>query len=216
MKKPTITLTLILIFIGFYLNAQVSLGLRTSYVQAHQDYGDVEVPEDAKIHIHGIQVSLLSRFDLNKFLSLHLEPGFIRRGAACEPAFLVFNSDTRFLLDYVELPFFISARLPACNKSCELYFKTGYSISRLHSAHRERLQIGTDEPVTSSPVTIGGRWGAARSDHGFHLGIGFAYIVGKGQIVLDMSYYKGFVDVIPFTTSKNISAQLGLGYMHNF
>src|SRR5687768_10276819 len=154
MKKSTFAFTIAMLSIVISLQAQVTVGLKTGYVNAWQYYGDVEIPDNANTHVHAYQVSLTSEFQMISFLRLHLEPTFIRRGAACEPGFLIFNSDTRLLMNYVELPILISAHLPSCDKKWLMYFKTGYAASRAVSANRFSKPVGSDDYTNKEKLDL--------------------------------------------------------------
>ena len=94
MKKIKVLLAVVTFLLTFSLQAQFSYGVEASFIRAWEDYGDVEIPEGGQIHVNGPQFTVLANYDLGKYFRIGLEPGYAQRGAACEPGFLIFNSDT--------------------------------------------------------------------------------------------------------------------------
>ncbi|MCH8331039.1 MAG: hypothetical protein IH946_06625, partial [Bacteroidetes bacterium] len=117
--------------LSFQISAQFSFGVRTGYIKAWENYGDVVLPPNAKIHVNRHYMSTLVNFEINKLFRVGIEPGYIHRGAACEPGFSrigtgEFTGETKLLLDYIEFPLMISAKLPVCKTKFEVFGKIGY------------------------------------------------------------------------------------------
>ena len=198
---------------SFQITAQFSFGISGGTIKAWERYG-ISLPEDAKIHVNGYYVSSLVYFEISKLIRVGVEPGFVQRGAACIPEFQTigpgtFIGDTRLLLDYIELPLMISARIPICNK-LEVLGKAGYGPSVMITAFQEILFISSSEPITRTKLDIN-PFALRRYDHGIYSGLGLAFNIGDDKVFLESNYYFGLNDVDPFNTSKNRSIQLGLG-----
>jgi len=215
MKIQKLSLFVLFLGLGFTVNCQISLGLRTAYVNAWMDYGDVELPDDAEIDVDGYQVSALIYHPLNKHFQIGLEPGYVQRGAACVPGFTDFNpfeTETKFFINYLELPVMVSGRFPFCKNKLELFGKIGVGASTAISGRQEETQIGSDLPPVETDLDIRNDsrlqpWGA-----GFYSGLGLAYYIGPGNLFLESNYYNGFLDVDTRNISKNRSIQIGIGY----
>lgn len=216
MKNLKLVLLVVLSGLTSQAFAQFSVGIRGSYVKAWEEYGNVGLPDDAQIHVHGFQVSALAYYSLNKYLQVGIEPGFVRRGAACEPGFIIFNNDTKLLLNYVELPIMLKGRLPLLNNKLEIFGKVGYGVSRLTSAHRELMMLGTTEPPIKIKLDVNNNESLNNFDHGLYGGLGVGFNMGKNQLFLEANFYHGMKDVDTWNTSKNRSMQLGAGYMIGF
>jgi hypothetical protein len=193
--------------------AQFSLGVKAGYLRAWQEYGDVGLPDDALIHINGFQVSALAYFPISNYLEVGLEPGFAKRGAACVPGFTSFDSDTRFLLNYAELPLMISAKIPFLQNRFAFYGKTGFGASAVITGTREDITLGSDAPPQRTKMDFGASSRFNRWDYGLYGSLGFSYTMGINRLFLDVSYYNGLRDFDQFNTSKNRSLFIGLGYL---
>ena len=120
------------------LHAQLSFGASSGYTRAWQNYGDVVLPDDAVTHIHGFNAEFQMYYQLNRFLSLGVEPAFTRRGAACVPGWNgginpnpIFPGDSRFLLDYVEAPLMIQGNFGFFNNRFVVQPALGYGWSMM-------------------------------------------------------------------------------------
>ncbi|MEM9917494.1 MAG: outer membrane beta-barrel protein [Bacteroidota bacterium] len=217
--KRSIYYCLLLAFCSVYqLNAQMSLGVKGGYTKAWEDYGDVELPEDAEIHVEGFNVSLTAFWKFNRYLSVGVEPGFVQRGAACVPGWMpIFEGDTKFFLNYVEMPLMAMGHLPLFGDRLELFAKGGYGLSYLASATREETIFNGENPqVTRTKMELGGensilnRW-----DQGIYTGLGVACKIGPGQVTLEGNYFHGLKDADKTNTSENRSISWNIGYRIN-
>ena len=114
-------------------------------------YGDIALPDDAQTHINSYHVSVLMGYKLGKYIQIGLEPGYVRRGAACEPGALFsvpgnvnFQGDSKLFAGYLETPLVISGHLPLFQGKLELICKGGYGPALLVSAMREFTDSDTD------------------------------------------------------------------------
>ncbi len=219
MKNLKSVLFLVCLFTSGALSAQFSIGLQGGFTKAWEEYGDVGLPDDAEIDISGLNISILAYHRLGKNLQIGVEPGFARRGAACEPGWNVgpgpiFRGDTKLLLNYVEAPLMVSGNLNFFQNKFEVFGKVGYGTSFLASAYSEEITLGTDEPAERTRINLDesssrlNRW-----DHGIYTGFGVAYNLGKNQIFLASDVYMGMKDADRNNTSKNRSVDFNIGYM---
>lgn len=193
--------------------AQFSLGVKAGYLRAWQEYGDVDLPEDAEIHVNGYQISALAYFRISNYLEVGVEPGFVKRGAACVPGFTSFDSDTRFLLNYAELPMMVSAKLPFSKNRFEVYGKTGFGASVVIRGIQEEIILSSDAPPERTQMEFGSSSRFNRWDYGLYGSLGFAVHAGSHKFFLESSFYNGFRNFDQFNTSKNRSLFVGLGYL---
>ena len=100
MKIIRCTLVIFCCLSVMQLQAQFVLGLKSGATKAWEDYGDVVTPDGANIHINGFQLSGLAYYKITPNFWVGMEPGWVERGAACEPGFLIFNEDTKLFLNY--------------------------------------------------------------------------------------------------------------------
>ena len=82
--------------------------------------------------------------EINKYIEFGVEPGFIRRGAACVPGWNgginpepIFPGDSKFVLDYIEMPIMAKFNLPLFKDKFEISGKAGYGGSMLVKSIRE-------------------------------------------------------------------------------
>ncbi len=204
------------LFVGFPLNAQFSLGIKGGYTKAWQDYGDTEVPENAIIHVNRMNVSAMAYYRLGKHLELGVEPGFVERGAACIPGFgLFFVGDTKYLLNYVELPLMLQA---SWGNKFVFFSKIGYGGSYVLSGTRVVTDlIFTDNPPKRDAIDFDDpSYNLNRWDHGIYGGIGVAYNFDIHRLFFSLEYYHGLKDVEKLNASQARSINFNLGYAIRF
>lgn len=209
-----------LLFLSIFLISsqafcQFSFGIKTGYVRAWQDYGNVPVPADAVIHINGVQATTVISYEVNQFLSIGAEPGFVQRGAACVPGFTTFFSDTKFILNYAELPILVSLRVPFCHNKFEAFGKGGFGSSVILSGRREIRVFGGDQEPELSKLDFSRIGPFNRIDYGLYGGFGLAMTIGSNKILIESAIYRGLRDFTPPTASQNRSLFVGLGYLYN-
>ncbi len=217
MKVSTLILAFSFFLITGSMHAQLSIGLKGGYIRAWEEYGNVELPPNAKIHVHGYQGSVLCYLNLSKTFSIGIEPGYAQRGAACQPGFIVFNSDTKLLLNYLDLPLMVSARIPAFRDKFSFFGKAGYGISRVITGYTEVTDLTGVEPVKRTKLDFTNPFGdnISRRDHGLYGSLGMAYNFGVNHLFIESTLYYGLVDVDINNKSENRSIHVGIGYLVN-
>ncbi len=213
MKIHQIVSSIILLFISTMGVAQFSVGLKAGYTKAWEDYGDVQVPDGANIHVNRINISALGYYTVNNYLQVGVEPGYVQRGAACEPGFVDFNQDTKLMLNYIELPLMARGRVSVLGNKVDVIGKFGFGTALAVKAYREIEIFGSDEPAVLEPINLSDRNAANRWDHGIHGGLGVAVKLGLGKLLLESDYYHGFIDTVPQNASQNRSIDLSVGYV---
>lgn len=215
MKRVNSFFLLLLCCAVFQGQAQVSIGLRTGYTKAWQNYGDTPLPDNARVHVNGFHVTGMAYLNLSKHLRIGVEPGFVQRGAACEPGFIIFEADTKLHLNYLDIPLMFSGSLPFLADRFSLYGKLGYGPSMLLSAFELKEDLFGDGPLPSKTKRpIGNAVDSVRRwDHGLYSSIGLSYTFGQHQLILETKGHAGLRNVEMENTSLNRSLKLSLGYM---
>ena len=215
--KNKLSLFLLIFGLGLQAQAQLSLGIKGGYTRAWEDYGDVALPPNAPIEINGANVTLMSWYRFNRRLSVGIEPGYVRRGAACIPGFVIWNGDTRFLLDYVEMPVMIRFDILSLAKQrFQLYSKLGAGASMIVRAQQEVVRFDDPEATTRTPIDLGENSILNRWDTGGYAAVGTSLKLGQNQLLLEGNYYYGLIDASRNLESQNRSFNVNLGFMHNF
>lgn len=214
----TTSMALFFLVIAFISNAQISVGGHAGYTRAFQYYGNVPLPEDGVRHIHGHNVSISINQRLSPFFSFGFEPGLTRRGAACVPGWNlqpnpIFRGDTRFKLDYLELPLHLQGHIAFGKGRFELSPSIGYSISSIVKGTREMVNLDTKEIIESGPLDIGRFSQIRRLDQGAIAGLRIARNIGRYQIYAKTSYYLGLRNVDRWNVSKNRALNVSIGYL---
>jgi hypothetical protein len=208
MKTFNFLLVILFFSFSFQSKAQFSLGIKGGYTKAWEGYGETSLPEDAEIHVSGFNLSAPAYYQFARHFRVGLEPGYVQRGAACFPGYFSLPFDTRFYLNYVEMPLMISANFPVYRNKLEVFGKAGYGASFLITAFREQTVVNGDEPPERIKWDLSESSNFYRLDHGFYGGLG----IGFNQIFLEWDYYYGLIDVDKFNTTKNRSMDFSLGY----
>ncbi len=220
MKNIKNLFVLICLLIATQVSAQFTVGIKGGYTNAWEQYGDVDLPDDAEIDISGFNISSQVYYKLNNHLQLGIEPGVVKRGAACRPGWNIgpdpfFNADTKILLNYVEAPIMVLGNLGFFQNKLELFGKIGYGAAYLSSGVLEQLQQGTgfDDPVLKTPLDLSKSSNMNRWDHGAYAGMGLGYNLGRHQVFIESDFYMGMKDAERFNTSKNRSVDFSIGYL---
>lgn len=206
------------LFYSSQLEAQLSIGIKGGYSNAWEEYGDVNLPDDAEIDVNGFFISLLSYYKINKHLAIGLEPGYVQRGAACRPGWEpVFEGDTKFVLNYLELPVMIRGNISLFKEKMEVFGKIGYGVSMLQKGTEVVTSFDSDDPPVSTKIDFEGRFSALNKyDHGAYGGLGFGFNLGKNQLFVEANYYHASIDFDDNNTSLNRSLQFGVGFTRFF
>lgn len=184
-------------------------------MRAWEDYGDVQLPDDAVTHVNRFNITAMGYYQLNSYLSLGVEPGFAKRGAACVPGWWDenpgFTGDTQLTLNYAELPLMVKGQFSIFNSNFQLRAKLGYGVAYMVSAFEEVVDLQTDEQLLYQKVDFDQR-NLNRWDHGMYAGFGFGYQLGVGNLLLESTYFRSPKDTDGDNTSKNRSITVDLGY----
>ena len=209
--KLTLTLfaTLLTILHG---SSQLSFGLKGGYVKAWERYGDIGLPEDARIHVNGLQVSGVVDLPVSELVSFSLEPGYVRRGAACYPGWVSQFRDTKFRFNYIELPVMLGIHHTFPGSHFGIIGKAGYGASYMISATQETIFTdivdSSSEKVEFNEEDWINRW-----DHGMYGGIGVSYSIAGNRLIAEAMHYHGRTDVDKNNVTGNRSLQFTVGYM---
>jgi len=208
-------LLLLVALFGMSLNAfaQTYVGFKGGYTNAWEDYGEFTPPEDADISIDGFHAALTIEKNIGKYFSLAVEPGIIKRGAACVPGWQpIFLGDTKLHLQYAELPIYAGVKLPLLKQKLHLSLQAGYSASYLYRGVEEVIEFNSEEPPTKTVLVLKDDNRLNRWDHGASIKTGIQYNMGIYQINLSGSYYMGSVnaDVWNDSLNRNINYSLGI------
>ncbi len=198
------------------VSAQSAIGIRSGIVNTWPDYGDVQLPEDAKTNVRAYNVALLYSYQFNRFLRIGVEPGYIKRGAACVPGWQpIFQGDTEVFLDYVDIPFFVSGHYNIAGSEFKVMGKIGLGTSYLLAAQEQLIPLNPDQNPTTSEIDLSNdelyRW-----DFGNYTGLGLSYTINKQyELFAESSFYYGLRDFDKSSTSKSrsLSFNLGLNYL---
>ncbi|MBX2877398.1 MAG: PorT family protein [Saprospiraceae bacterium] len=195
------------------MQAQWLLGLKSGIAKSWEDYGDVTTPDGASIHINGFQLSAMAYYKISSNFWVGAEPGWVERGAACEPGFIIFNEDTKLFLNYLEVPVMAATQLPIYKQQIFLRAKAGFGAAYIASAFREIQDLNNVEPTTRNRLTFDGEGAMNRWDYGLHGGLALSYAIRQHEILLDGNYYYGLPDVDAFVTSRNRTLNVSIGYL---
>ncbi len=216
MKTQKLLLISFFAFFTFQLSAQISIGLKTGYTRAWEKY-DVEVPDDARIHVRGFNIAGMVYLKVNNYLSIGVEPGYIERGAACVPGWNSidpgFRGDTELFLKYAEMPVMVKSQLPLFNGKLEVFGKAGYGMAYMTTAFEQTTDLDGILPAVRSKIDLSNDDRLNRLDHGFYSTIGLSKSLGKGKIFIETAYYGSVRDADRNNFSKNRNLNFNIGYL---
>ncbi|WP_139135164.1 hypothetical protein [Roseivirga sp. 4D4] len=216
MKTQKLILISLFSFLTFQLSAQISMGLKGGYTRAWEKY-DVDVPEDARIHVKGFNIAGMVYLKVNDHLSLGIEPGYVERGAACIPGWNVidpgFRGDTELFLKYAELPIMAQGQLPLLNGKLEIFGKVGYGMAYLTTAFEKITDLDGIVAPTRSKLDLSNDDRLNRFDHGMHGTIGLSKTFGKGRVFIETAFYSSVRDADRNNFSRNRNLNFNLGYL---
>ena len=218
MKTQNVVLILITFCFCINASAQFSFGLKGSYHNAWQEYGDDFAGNGGSdLKIKGFSTSLMAYFALGKNVEIGVEPGYIRRGAACEPGFFInnpyLNGDATLFANYLTAPVYLKGKLPLLKNRIELLGKCGGGPSYLIDGYREvNLSWG---PAVTQVIDIDFReeTDLRRWDAGLNAGIGVGIHLGPGTLLMEYEYYHSLKDMNELLTSRNRNRGFALGYL---
>ncbi len=191
--------------------AQVSIGVLAGYNRSQEQY-DVEVPDDAVLHIPSYHVSALMTVPLGKRFGVAAEAGFIQRGAACRPGFVGFDQDSELRLHYGQAN--VNVTFDALRwRRLTLSTYAGLGGSYLFSGNTTIDDLWSDTRIRRA-LEIGDRW--RRFDVGANAGALVSFRAGCGNLLARVGAYRGFrhVDSENFSLSRDLL--LSVGYAQSF
>ncbi len=193
MKIQKHFLVFLLCWISLQLSAQFSIGLRSSYIKAWEDYESTAIPDEVQqLSVSGFQVSVLAYLEFNQFLKIGVEPGFIQRGATFDQVnYDRVLSNINYLYQYVDFPIMIAGNYPLFKGKWEMFTKLGYSLSVLNSAYRELEFPPTSTPYQRSKINLSNDRLLKRIDQGINSSLGLARNFGRNQLFVEANYYHG-------------------------
>ena len=202
-------------------NSQIELGIKGGYTNAWPDYGDLVLPEGAGTSINGFNISVFVGKYFENRVGLSINPGFVKRGAACIPGWQPsFDGDAKVFLNYFELPIMIHKKIELGVLDLTMTPGLGYGLSYLSSARiQEEITISGQTEIYEFPVGIGDEFSDTylRYDHGFHLNLRLnKKLPANHSIFFESSYYYGMTDYDPFNPSRNRSLNFNLGFGYAF
>ena len=202
------------LFNSTQLDAQITIGIKGGYSNAWEEYGDVGLPDDAQIDVKGYHVSVLSYLKINKHLDIGIEPGWVQRGAACIPGWgPIFEGDTEFKLNYLELPLMVRGNFSFAKDRIEIFGKVGYGASMVQKGTEIVTMFNSDNPPVKTEIDFKDEFSSLNKyDHGAYGGFGLGFNLGKNQLFVEANYYHGLKDFDNNNTSLNRSLQLGVGF----
>ncbi|MEO0897012.1 MAG: outer membrane beta-barrel protein [Bacteroidota bacterium] len=194
----------VLLFAGTESLAQLRIGIKGGYSRVWQDYGpDVNLPEDARTHLHRSNLGLIIEKDLGSMFNLSLEPGLAQRGAACIPGFIDFIGDAELRVDYVEVPLMVSSEFFLIKDKLSISIRAGLNGAVALKAVQRQMFFNEDTPDQFVDVAIGNFGTVNRFDVGVQGGIQFRIPFGKQSILIGSDMYTSFMNAVNFTTSSN-------------
>ena len=195
--------------------AQLSIGAKVTRNQAWQYYAN-DFPElNNNLKVKGFGVAATFQFHLNDHLRIGAEPGYIQRGAACEPGFV---GDNIFLVEdatqyarYIQLPLHIEGGIPIMKNAARVFGKCGFGAGYFVSGYRN-ISFWDGSPREDQAIIFDNEPNLRRLDYGLNGGAGLALNFLIGEIVLEGNYYHGLRDVDQRFSSKYRDWSLSLGY----
>lgn len=213
-------LTVIFSLFSCVAMAQTEVGIYFGYTDAHQKYADwVEVPEDGDPSIDAWNAGLMFIKPLGNKLELESRLGWARRGAACFPGFVgigpepePFEGDTKWLVDYAEVPLKVNYKLRFLKDKLQLSLGAGYGISYAFKAKQQVLDF-TDDSMEESELLVGEFGRVNRIDHGIYSSARVSYSILNMNLFSSITYYAGMRNVEPWNYSRNRAVSVNVGIL---
>ena len=217
MKTQSALFSLIFLFFSFTIHAQFSFGIKGSYHQAWQEYGDDFGGNGTDLNVKGFSTSLVAYYWMDKYFSVGTEPGYIRRGAACEPGFFINNpyltGDATLYANYLTAPLLLRGNHSFFGGRMEAFVKCGGGASWLADGYRElNLEWNPDGPQVQD-IDFSEEPGLRRWDWGLNGGAGLSIRLGRGNLQVEYEVYRSLTDMNRQLTSKNRNAGFAVGYL---
>jgi hypothetical protein len=197
------------VLLSIQLAGQTAVGVLGGLNRSHEQY-DVELPDDARTHVYGYHASAYLETALLNRLRLAVEAGYIQRGAACEPGFIIFNQDTELRLNYGRLaPSLLLDVLRLGEFSAQIY--AGGEGSYLFSGNRTITNMVDGSKFERSLDLQDENSNMNRFDYGYNFGLMLRYGAGPGHVVARAGGYRGLaqIDRENFSLSRDWLASVG-------
>jgi len=189
---------LILLIFSGYLSMQsqsVIMGVKGGWSERWRDYGDAVLPENANTSINGANISFIIQTKLKRNLAIGIEPGYMKRGAACVPGWYpVFFGDSELHLNQIELPFMVFYTKELFDNKFNVGVNLGYGVSHVQSAHTLQFMNDDVDTVFRQDIDFDDLLipQINRIDHGIHSGL----TIGKGICVFNIFASLEFITVL--------------------
>ena len=218
MKTQIFSLFFFALFISIHANAQFSFGIKGSYHSAWQEYGNDFGGNGNDLKIKGFSTSLMAYYAVGKHIEVGTEPGYIRRGAACEPGFFLNNpyltGDATLYANYLTVPLFIKTKIPLFKGCASIFVKGGGGPSYLVDGYRQvNLQWMPDGTTQIQDINFEEEPSLRRWDWGLNGSAGLGVNLGPGALQVSYEMYRSLMDMNKELTSKNRNAGFALGYV---
>ncbi len=196
------------------LSAQVSIGVNFFYNEAWQQYDESLLILRENVYIHNVGASATVDYAIDQHFSLVVEPGFVQRGAACFPGFVlpIGGNEVTFVGNYVEMPVMVQGHLHAWQNKLRFFLQAGAGYSYMLSGYRKFDFENPEAPSQRERVNFDQEPNINRLDFGFYGGGGVGIKAGPGYLTATCRYYHGMPDVDDFQVSKNRAVSYGVGY----
>jgi len=194
------------------LSAQITLGVNVFYNNAWQQYDENLLILRQQVYIHNVGASATVEYAIDQHFSLVVEPGFVQRGAACEPGFQlpIGGSEATLVGNYIEMPVTLQGNLFAWQNKLQFFAKAGAGYSYLTGGYRE-IDF-EDSAAQRTRLDMSQEPNLNRLDFGFYGGGGVGVKAGPGYLTAEFRYYHGMPDMDDFQVSKNRALSYGVGY----
>jgi len=216
MKILNLSFLTLILFIFQSAYSQNTIGFKAGYTNAWESYGEIETPDGAEIDIDTYNFSFFYFKSLSNQISLGVEPGFVKRGAACVPGFISpWVGDTRIQISYVDVPLNCQVKFPLIKEQLSLFTKAGFGFSFAAAAKEELVDIDSGEVLNSRKIPMGIFSEVNRWNIGANAGAGLYMKAGPGNILLEANYYNSFSHALSTEFSLNRNINYNLGYSFN-
>lgn len=212
--KLSCSLFLFISLFTISLSAQVSLGVKVFYNNGWQQYDESLLILRENVYIHNVGASATVEYAIDQHLSLVVEPGFVQRGAACFPGFVlpIGGSEVTFVGNYIEMPVLLQGNLNAWQNRLQFFLQAGAGYSYLASAYRKFDFQDPEADAQRERVNFDQEPNINRLDFGYYGGGGVGVKAGPGYLTATCRYYHGMPNVDDFQVSKNRAISYALGY----
>lgn len=196
------------------LSAQVTLGVKSFYNTAWQQYSEDLLILRQDVYIHNFGGGLTFQYAIDEHLSIGIEPGFVQRGAACLPGFNlpIGGIEATLVGSYIEAPLTLEGHLFAWQERVQFFAKAGAGYSYMIGGYRQIDFQNPEVPAERTNLDFSQEPNLNRFDFGFYGSGGFGVKAGPGYITAECRYYHGMPNVDKNQESRNRAISYGLGY----